>query len=281
MQQFETNRLAHRGIETAYYDEGNGPVLLMLHGFTGSKLDFHDEVERLAENFRVIVPDNRGHGESTNTADASSYSIQTLTDDLASFIKALRFDRLHLLGHSLGGMVVIRYALTRPAELASLILMDTSPAPMTMPATARDAFARSLEALGVSGMIEIMRSRPAPQQIQNGIDQIGAEEHWRRIETKLTQMDPVAFRALGLQLSGVTDVTRQVGDIHVPTTVIVGEADDPFIDPSRMMAETIPGAVLNIIEDAAHSPQYENRDAWRAAIDTHLARTKSQENGHT
>ena len=268
----QTQRLAHRGIETAYIDEGRGPTVLLLHGFTGSKLDFHDEIPRLAETHRVIVPDNRGHGESTNTGDAGSYRITTLVEDLASFIDALGLSRIHLLGHSLGGMVVLRYALTTTAQLASLILMDTSPAPMTMPANVREPFAKSLSTLGVDGMIAMMKSRPAPQQIQNGINQIGADEHWRRIETKLTQMDPLAFHALGMELSGVVGVTDQLHTLALPTTIIVGEADDPFIGPSRLMAEAINGAVLEIIEDAAHSPQYENRLAWRAAIDRHLRR---------
>lgn len=268
----QTKRLSHRGIETAYLDEGKGPTLLLLHGFTGSKLDFSDEVSRLAETHRVIVPDNRGHGESTNTGDAGSYSIETLVADLTNFIDELGLSKVHLLGHSLGGMVVMRYALSAPERLASLILMDTSPAPMTMPADARKAFAASLETLGVEGMIGMMKSRQAPQQIQNGIDRIGEAEHWRRIKIKLTQMDPVAFHALGMELSGIADVSSRLATLELPTTIIVGEADDPFIGPSRLMAETIPGAVLNIIEDAAHSPQYENRDAWRAAIDGHLQR---------
>jgi pimeloyl-ACP methyl ester carboxylesterase len=268
----QTQRLAHRGIETAYIDEGEGQTFLLLHGFTGSKLDFRDEVSRLAKTHRVIVPDNRGHGESTNTGNAASYRISTLVEDLASFVDVLGLSRIHLLGHSLGGMVVMRYALTAPAQLASLVLMDTSPTPMTMPAGAREAFAKSLATLGVDGMIAMMRGRTAPQQIQNGIDRLGEEEHWRRIETKLTQMDPIAFHALGMELSGVTGVTEQLHALELPTTIIVGEADDPFIGPSRSMAEVIRGAVLEIIEDAAHSPQYENRDAWRAAIDRHLHR---------
>lgn len=242
---------------------------MLLHGFTGSKLDFHDEIERLATTHRVIVPDNRGHGDSTN---AGEYSVPTLVADLESFIEAMELEALHLLGHSLGGMVAMRYALARPDRLKSLVLMDTSPAPMTMPKEMREPFARSLEAMGVNGMVEMMKNRQAPQQIQNGIDALGADEHWRRIEEKLTKMDPAAFYALGMELSGIDDVMSELSALRVPTTVIVGEADDPFIEPSRAMAKTIPNAVLEIIEDAAHSPQYENREAWCRAIDNHLAR---------
>lgn len=272
----QTQRLAHRGIDTAYIDAGTGPVLLLLHGFTGSKLDFVDEVARLAQSHRVIVPDNRGHGESTNTGDADTYRVATLVDDLASFVDALELTGVHLLGHSLGGMVVMRYALTAPQRLASLVLMDTSPAPIAMAASARDAFATTLATLGVDGMIAAMKRRPASPQVQNGIDRIGDAEHWRRVETKLRQMDPIAFRALGMELAGVAAVADQLHALKLPTTIIVGEADAPFVAPSRLMTEVIAGAVLEIIEDAAHSPQYENRDAWRAAIDRHLRRANGK-----
>lgn len=275
----QTKHLGHRGIQTAYLDEGDGPTVLLLHGFTGSKLDFRDEVARLAQSHRVVVPDNRGHGESSNTGDADSYRVRTLVDDLASFIDTLGLSGVHLLGHSLGGMVAMRYALSAPPQLASLVLMDTSPTPMAMPAGVREAFAQSLAKLGVDGMIAMMKARPAPRQIRNGIDQMGEAEHWRRIETKLTQMDPVAFEALGMELSGVEGVADALRALTLPTTIIVGEADVPFIAPSRQMADAIVGAVLEVIPDAAHSPQYENRAAWRAAIDRHLARATGRTAG--
>ena len=70
---------------------------------------------------------------------------------------------------------------------------------------------------------------------------------------------------------GDNDVLGELGRIRCRTTVLVGEHDGPFVEPSAKMAKAIPGARLVTIPDAAHCPQYENAAAWRAAIDSHLA----------
>src|SRR3954447_14134296 len=121
-----TTRTVPNGeIVTAYYDDGAGDPLLLLHGFTGSKLDFHDQIGWFTDRRRVLAPDQRGHGESTNLARADAYALDILVDDLAGFLDALDVARCDLLGHSMGGMVAMRFALLHPTRLRSLILMDT------------------------------------------------------------------------------------------------------------------------------------------------------------
>lgn len=272
MKRHQSSQVAHGDITTAYYDEGDGPVLLLLHGFTGSKLDFHDQVNAFSGSYRVVVPDNRGHGESTNSGDESIYTLTTLVDDLSGFVDALNIGKFHLLGHSLGGMVVMRYALANAARVESLVLMDTASGPLDLPENRRQFMARALRSEGVSGLVQVMRNAPSSPEVQNGIDHLGAEEHWSRIEEKLAQMDPAAMVGLGNELGNAGEITEALSAIGCPTTVVVGEADAPFLSPSRVMAATIPGAVLQIIDGAAHCPQYENAGEWTRVIRAHLDR---------
>jgi pimeloyl-ACP methyl ester carboxylesterase len=270
VERLQAKTLEHNGITTSYYDEGQGPILLLLHGFTGSKLDFHDQLGWFTDKFRVIVPDNRGHGESTNTEDQNGYSLKLLVEDLESFIDSLGLNDIHLLGHSMGGMVVIRYALAHPEKLSSLMLMDTSSAPLTMPEGMREMFRTTIANEGVGGLIKLMRSAPASSQVQNGIDFLGEEEHWARIEEKLGQMDLFAYKKLGLELGSSSDLTESLSSIACQTTILVGEADTPFIQSSHVMASAITDAKLKIVEDASHCPQYENAATWRNIVDEHL-----------
>ena len=257
----------------SYYDEGDGPVFLLVHGFSGSKLDFHDQLGWFSDRYRVIAPDNRGHGETTNTGDASSYSIDAMVDDLHRFTGALGIEQFHLLGHSLGGMIAMRYALTHQDKLRSLILMDTSATALDVPKGALGMTATILQEGGPSALLEMMKAAPSTPEVQNGIDYLGEEEHWGRIAEKLEQMDQAAYISLAEVLDDLPDITPTLAAIMVPTTVIIGAADAPFIESSRAMAATIPGACLEIIADASHCPQYENAEAWRDVIDRHLART--------
>jgi pimeloyl-ACP methyl ester carboxylesterase len=135
MTRLTSHFLEHQDLTTAYYDEGSGPALLLLHGYTGAKLDFHNQLGWFTDRYRVLVPDQRGHGESTNSGVDSVYRLQQLADDLHSFIETLHarsggLQSLHLLGHSMGGMVAMRYALAHPGKLLSLLLMDTASAPL-------------------------------------------------------------------------------------------------------------------------------------------------------
>lgn len=256
----------------SYYDEGAGPALLLVHGFTGGKLDFHDQIDWFTDRYRVIAPDNRGHGETGNTGDESSYSIAAMADDLHRFTGALGLEQFHLLGHSLGGMIAMRYALSHPDRLQSLILMDTSSAPLDVPRGGLGMMADVLRDSGAAALVELMKADPGSPEVRNGIDFLGEREHWDRITEKLAQMDPAAYASLGNALENLPDITATLAAIRVPTTVIVGAADTLFIDSSKAMAETIPGARLEVIPGAAHCPQYENADAWRTVIDGHLAR---------
>ena len=89
------------GIEIAYQVHGTGdPHLVLVHGFTGSSLDWVDVVDALAQHRTVVTFDHRGHGQSTNTGDAASYTFDRMADDLTALVDHLALDRFHLLGHS-------------------------------------------------------------------------------------------------------------------------------------------------------------------------------------
>src|SRR5690606_32861355 len=120
-------RTAVNGIEIEWEAHGEGPrALVLVHGFTGSRRDFAPRVPELAALGRTVLPDLRGHGGSTNTGDPAGYTLEQLADDLLAFLAAEGLSGCDLLGHSLGGMVVLRAALAAPERIGSLILMNTA-----------------------------------------------------------------------------------------------------------------------------------------------------------
>ena len=118
------------GVDLAWSERGSSPegtpTLVLCHGFTGSSLDFALEVDALASDRRVVTLDQRGHGASTGTGRLEGYTIEQLTADLSSFIEALGDGPVDLLGHSMGGRVVMGVVAHRPDLVHSLILMDTT-----------------------------------------------------------------------------------------------------------------------------------------------------------
>ncbi len=263
-----THFISNLNIQTAYHDKGEGHPFVLVHGFTGSKLDFQDQLGWFSNLRRVLAYDQRGHGESSNTGP---YTFQQLVDDLMNFLDRLQIDTCDLLGHSLGGMVAMRAVLAHPERFSSLILMDTSPTPIEVfPQGVHDRLIDLVEREGCEALVGMMRGQPLNPTQQLGVDYLGESEHWRRISVKLSQMDPQAFTELAQQLAAADSLLTQLAELNCPTTIVVGAKDAPFIEASSKMGDSIPGASVVTIAQAGHSPQYENAEAWREAITEHL-----------
>ncbi len=265
---FLHNEGSGNAIETAYYDIGAGTPFVLVHGFTGSKLDFANRIGWFADGHRVLALDQRGHGESSNQGP---YDLNTLCDDIFGFLDALDIGRCHLLGHSMGGMVAIHALLRAPGRFASAILMDTTPYPLGLfDDKTRAQLAEIINAKGCVGLFEGMQHQPVSAVEQRGVDYLGAAEHWRRIRVKLEQMDGDAFIDLTHHMEHFPSMLEEMKTLSVPTTILVGAKDKPFIKPSKAMQRALPDANLEVIAKAAHCPQYENADAWRQVVADHL-----------
>jgi len=273
-------KVALRGIEMELEEAGAGErAFVLVHGFTGSRDDFREHVPELARLGRTIALDQRGHGGTTNSGRSEHYTLDGLVADLAAAFDALGLARADLLGHSLGGMVALRFALAHPERVASLVLMDTSPRPMSLPIPepARVALAELVRRQGVAALLPGMRQRPpvdVPPSQRHTIERMGADVFWERVRRKLEAMDPVAWSELLRVLGDHPPVVDRLGEIQCPTLVMVGAEDAPFLAPADELTRGIRAARRVTIPDAAHSPQLENPAAWSAAIRTHLERVR-------
>jgi 2-succinyl-6-hydroxy-2,4-cyclohexadiene-1-carboxylate synthase len=261
-------------------DAGSGErAFVLVHGFTGSRDDFREHVPELARLGRTLLLDQRGHGGTSNSGRHEDYTLDGLVADLAAAFDALELARADLLGHSLGGMVALRFALAHPARISSLVLMDTSPRPMPLPIPepVRAALVDLVRSQGVVALLPSMRQRPDDQlapAFRRSVEQIGRDAFWERVRRKLEAMDPVAWDALLRVLGEHETVAHRLGEIRCPTLVMVGAEDAPFLAPADELERGIAGAERVTIERAAHSPQLENAAAWSAAIRAHLARVR-------
>jgi haloacetate dehalogenase len=109
---------------------GSGPPVLLLHGFPQSKAMWARVAPRLAERFTVVCADLRGYGDSSKPRclpDASNYAFRALAADQLRVMRALGFDRFHVIGHDRGGRTGHRMALDHGDAVLSLTVMDIVP----------------------------------------------------------------------------------------------------------------------------------------------------------
>jgi pimeloyl-ACP methyl ester carboxylesterase len=254
--------------DLAYHEQGSGdPPLLLLHGFTGSRLDWADVVSELARDRRVVAYDQRGHGDSTNFGRRDAYTFTQLVADLAAVVDAQGLAPFDLLGHSMGGVVAMGYALAHADKLRSLILMDTAGAPAgAIPQAWVDNVLEMARRDGMGAVAEMMigflDNTPTPPS------PAGRE----RLLYKLSNMDVEAFAAFASELNTYRSQLPALAALDVPTTVIVGANDAGLRAGADDLAATIPNAQLVVIPDAGHSPQEDQPAAWLAAVRAHLER---------
>jgi 2-succinyl-6-hydroxy-2,4-cyclohexadiene-1-carboxylate synthase len=279
MREIGRAKLGDVEIEWERAGSGDRPFVLV-HGFTGSRDDWADVLPALAELGPTITLDQRGHGGSTNPGTPGAYSLEQLVRDLARFFDALGIERCDLLGHSMGGMVCLRFTLDHPERVASLVLMDTAPGPIAH--QARRIFeigGKIAREQGMAALFAAMRAQASsdpsrPLAARRAEETMGPERYWERIRAKIEAMDPEAFATLGPLLTDHEGLDSRLGEIRCPTTVLVGEEDTAFLAPSRALEAGIAGARLVEIPAAAHSPQIENTEPWLAAIRDHLGRAR-------
>ncbi len=268
------------GVELAYEDVGDGErPFVLAHGLTGFRDDFRDVLPALARFGRTITYDLRGHGSSARAADPAAYSFRRLVDDLAELLDALGIDACDLLGHSLGGMIALRFALEHPRRVASLVLMDTAArAPDHMPRAPLAAAGAIARSDGMETLAALLRGRaaddPTRPEAERRLERELGESFWERRQRRLVATDPEALAVLALELVDQQPLTDRLHEITCPTLVIVGEQDESFLAAAHELTRGIAGARLVVIPGAAHSPQIENPTAWLAAIGDHLRRVR-------
>jgi 2-succinyl-6-hydroxy-2,4-cyclohexadiene-1-carboxylate synthase len=275
-------RAAANGIEMAYDDFGSGDrPLVLVHGFTGARRDFSWRFDALAELGRCIALDLRGHGDSTHTGDAASYTLDHLASDLLGFLEAAGIESCDLLGHSMGGMAVLRAALADSSRVASLLLMDTAArCPDGIPRRLIELAGQVAREAGMQKLVEVMRARAGDPDMDRTeadrrLEREWGDAYWTAWRyPNFQSMDPIAYGAFGAAILDQAPLLPRLGEIRCPTTVIVGSGDASFLEPADELLRGIPGARRAEIPDAGHQPQLENPAAWIAAIRDHLRRAR-------
>lgn len=276
-----TKRVRVGDIEVVCDDFGEAQAslrpLVLVHGLTGHRRDWEHQREFLGTLGSNIAPDLRGHGDSSHAEDPRTYTFAQLVEDLRGLLDRLDISQCDLLGHSVGGMVALRFVLAFPERVASLVAMDTCcEAPKGYE---RWIFERG-GALGrEKGMAELQRivevvTRQAETPASDRHYGSWPVDYWEHHRMRYRAMDPNAYEGLALAMLDQESLTDRLSEIRCPTLVIVGEDDTPYLPGAESLAEGIAGARRVTVPRSGHHPHQENFPAWREAIRAHLERVR-------
>ncbi len=231
-------------------------TVLLVPGYTGSKEDFAPLLDPLADKgLRTVAMDQRGQYHSPGTPDPAAYSIQELGADLLA-VAAQLGSRLHLVGHSFGGLVSRAAAISQPDAFATLTLMSSGPSELP-PGPRRSIIEASQPHLHSMGLARIYDA---------GQDALAKDPTWNPpqeplrafLRDRFVSSSPHALEHMGATMLTEPDRTEQLRATQLPLMVLYGRDDNAWSPEAQSDMALRLGAREVIIESALHSPAIEN-----------------------
>ncbi|MFW2382783.1 MAG: alpha/beta fold hydrolase [Acidimicrobiales bacterium] len=247
------------GAEISTVTVGDGPTIVCVHGLTGSRHDWGPMAPKLLEaGYQLVAVEQRGHGQSTT--GSAGYGSARLGADLGHVLEELDIHATAVMGHSMGGMASMAYAVDQPEALqrrvSTLILIATAASLVVR----GSALGFSLSGLPIPEWLVPSEKR---LRVPAGLVVFGKRPSLHMIDTAIRsgRMVPQDVRAGATSALAHHDLLDRIGTIDVPT-IVIGGTHDRLIWPRwvRELADRIPRAEIHMLDGAGHMVIWERRD---------------------
>lgn len=243
------------GVGIYYETHGQGVPLVLSEGFVGSTASWAPQVPVLSQRCRLILYDLRGQGQSDAPADPVAYSVNQAVEDLYRLLRQLGVERAVVGGLSLGGYLSLHFYDQHPEMVLGLIIIDSGPGYRNE--ERRRQWAQECEERAVlierGGMHAFAHSAFA------------ADDYYTP-HVRLLHLNPVGIANVSRRIMAHAAAVDILPRIDVPTLLICGEHDRPFLAATDYMAEKIAGATKVIIPDACHASNLDQPEAFNRAV---------------
>ena len=236
-------------VRLAYESRGQGAAVLLVHGLGYDRAGWGPLPDLLADDYRVVLFDNRGVGKSD--VPEGPYSVSQLAEDAVAVLDAVGVDRAHVFGVSLGGYVAQELALTHPERVDKLVLGSTAPGgsrSYPMPQRGLDAFGR---------FPTMERNEGLRLMVENSLGDHGVRERPELVEEiyayRLEHAPPLSGWQAQAYSGATFDAFDRLSAIRAPTLIVQGAADN-VVDPrnAELLADRIPNARVELFTDRGH-----------------------------
>lgn len=244
------------GVHIYYEMHGSGPAVLLTHGFSASCAAWKPQVEALSQSYQLITWDVRGHGQSDSPDDPALYSEALTVGDMAALLDAHNIKQAVIGGHSLGGYLSLAFYVTHPERVKGVMLLGTGPG--FRKDEPREAW--NQRACSFADTFE-----------QKGLDALGNSPEVRASRHRSAQ--GLAHAARGILTQHDARIMNSLESIAVPTLVMIGDRDKPFLAATDYMAKKIPNTKKFILADAGHAANIEQAAVFNAEFGVFLDQT--------
>ena len=256
------------GLRWEVRSRGTGSPVLVLHGFMGRGSSWGPQATALARQFRLVTVDLPGHGRSGIPVDPARASVERTADDLATILARHGWLPSHVVGYSLGARIALRLAATYPAAVRRLVLESPSAGFATERERAvrregDEARATRLERDGLAAFVDEWEREPVFAS-HAGMPPAA----FARLRSERLRNRPAGLAASlrGAGHGSMEPLLDRLPGITAPTLVIAGALDPTGCARAGVVAAGIPGARLEIVAAAGHTPHLETPNVFRSLI---------------
>jgi pimeloyl-ACP methyl ester carboxylesterase len=249
-QEFPMPKLDRDGVNIYYEVHGNGPPLLLTHGYSSTSAMWQAQITALSKRHTLILWDMRGHGQSDYPDDPAAYSEALTVADMAALLDKVGATTAIVGGLSLGGYMSLAFVRAHPQRVRALLIIDTGPG--FKKDEARDSWNRRALETAERFEREGLAVLKSASRERSSVVHRDASGLARAARGMLTQRDAAVMETLP--------------QIRVPALVVVGADDTPFLAASDYMAAKIPGARKAVIPAAGHAVNIDQPQAFIEAV---------------
>ncbi len=256
------------GIEINYEVYGDGPPLVLAHGYTASLEMWREQVPAFSAKYRLVIYDTRGHGATTAPADTARYNLaRDYVADQLALMDHLAIDRAYVGGLSMGGMIAQEFALQHPQRVRALLLFDTGPGMSGLPRAPqqrpqfeklRETMQSAARGSGMSAIVDRMRDGAAAFRPPGGGP---IPEAVRRHVENMRKMSVDGFLGANQAMHDWPGTYERLAAITAPALILVGQ-EDPLLVASNAMHRTILGSRLVVLRRSGHGTNMWRPDAF-------------------
>jgi len=252
-------------VHIAWERRGSGFPLVLVHGLGYARWGWEPVADRLAEQFEVILLDNRGIGESD--APPGPYTAAEMAADTLRVMDEASIERAHLVGTSLGGMIAQELALAAPERVDKLVLVSTTPGGPNAPPMPEVTVRLFVETKSLEPSVALRRF------VENALGAGAANGLVERIlEHRVRTAQPFSAWAAQAAAGTAFDAWERLPGLDAPTLVLHGTADN-VVDPrnAELLAARIPGARMELFPGCGHLPPWEQPERFVEVVEEFLA----------
>ena len=238
------------GVKIHYDVHGDGPPLILTHGYSSTSGMWNGQIDALSRRHKLVLWDMRGHGQSDYPDDPAAYSEAATVGDIAAVLDAVGARRAVVGGLSLGGYMSLAFYRAHPKRVSALLIIDTGPG--FKKDDAREVWNK--RALDTADRFD-----------REGLDVLKSASR-ERSTVSHRDATGLARAARGMLTQRDARVIELLPEIKVPSLVVVGADDTPFLAASDYMAAKIPGAQKVVIPAAGHAVNIDQPQAFIDAV---------------